>query len=94
MQKSQRITLSALLIQLALVSTASRLITLPLNRIIEFRYCQDYYGQRNPSMIGQDGSIPEEMCKVDVIQQQLGWMLGSFETAILFCGTSLVVHVG
>lgn len=65
---------------------AIKLMNLPLNRVIELRYCQQYYYQHDPSKIGTGGSIPEKLCKLDSIQQQLAWMQGMIETLHIVCG--------
>lgn len=64
----------------ALVNLAWSLYQLPLNRVIERRLCWDFYLDVDPSIIGQDGNVPEELCKLDGIQQDLGSMMGLMET--------------
>lgn len=79
-------TIWTLLILLALQNMAIKLMNLPLNRVIELRYCQQYYYQHDPSKIETGGSIPEKLCKLDSIQQQLAWMQGMIETVHIVCG--------
>jgi hypothetical protein len=67
---------------------AIKLMNLPLNRVIELRYCQQYYFQHDPAQIGPGGSIPERLCKLDSIQQKLAWMQGMIETFHIICGRS------
>lgn len=69
-----------LLALVALVNLAWSLYHLPLNRVIERRLCHDFYLDTDPSAVGQDGSVPEELCKLDGIQQGLGSMMGIMET--------------
>ena len=83
---SQRIPLIALLSIVVFLSTALRLINLPLNRIMELRLCQDLYAVHDPSQIPPDGSVPEALCKLDAIQQKLGWLQGALETAMIVVG--------
>lgn len=45
----------------------------------------DYYATHDPSAIGDDGEVPESMCKVDAVQENLGWMSGALETTMLAC---------
>lgn len=84
--KSSFRTIWTLLILLALQNMAIKLMNLPLNRVIELRYCQQYYLQHDASQIGPGGSIPEELCKLDSIQQKLAWMQGMIETLHIVCG--------
>ncbi|KAK3937026.1 major facilitator superfamily domain-containing protein [Diplogelasinospora grovesii] len=71
----------ALLGLLVLVNLSWSLYQLPLNRVIERRLCAEYYLSHDPRVIGGDGSVPEELCKVDEIQQGLGKLQGGMETA-------------
>ena len=89
---SQRVPLIALLSIVLLLSTASRLINLPLNRIMELRLCQDFYAVHDPARIAPDGSVPEAMCKLDAIQQKLGWLQGALETAMIVVGGPFEPH--
>lgn len=73
-------SIRSLLILVALVNLAWSLYQLPLNRVIERRLCRDFYLDADPSAIGQDGNVPEELCKLDDIQQNLGSMMGLMET--------------
>lgn len=47
-------------------------------RILESIYCKDHYEVFDPSKIGVNGKVPEELCKVEEVQSQLsslrGWM--------------------
>lgn len=67
---------------------AIKLMNLPLNRVIELRYCQQHYSEHDPSQIGSGGSIPEKLCKLDSVQQKLAWMQGTIETFHIVCGMS------
>ena len=61
----------------------------PQTRIFEANLCLTYYKETDPSAILGDGSIPEKLCKVDVVQQRLagifGWqeMFNSFPAILL-----------
>ncbi|KAE9979927.1 hypothetical protein BLS_009348 [Venturia inaequalis] len=78
-------TICTLLILLALQNMAIKLMNLPLNRVIELRYCQQYYLQHDPSQLEPGGSIPEQLCKLDSVQQRLAWMQGMIETLHIVC---------
>jgi hypothetical protein len=73
-------TLCALLILLGLQLLAVKLMSLPMNRVIEMRYCKEYYREHDPSKIDPVGRIPEHLCKLDGIQQSLAWLQGAIET--------------
>lgn len=78
-------TIWPLISLLILVHLASVLYSLPLNRVIELRLCQQHYEHNDPSSIQPDGSIPEKLCKIDNVQRQLAWLQGSMETALVVC---------
>jgi hypothetical protein len=71
---------------LSMISLAIRLLNLPLNRVIELRYCKEYYREHNPSVVSPDGSVPEELCKIDDVQKKLAWLEGVIETSLVVCG--------
>jgi hypothetical protein len=75
--KSRRIW--PLLALLLLVNLSTVLYTLPLNRVIELRLCQEHYGLDRP--------VSEKMCKIDEVQRRLAWLQGIMETTIVVCGT-------
>ncbi|KAK8209501.1 hypothetical protein IWZ01DRAFT_520415 [Phyllosticta capitalensis] len=64
-----------LLLLLALATLSTRLFSLPLNRVIEARYCTVYYDSPTPP--------PESQCKVDWVQTRLAWLQGVIETAVI-----------
>ena len=71
---------------LILVHLSAVLYTLPLNRVIEFRLCEDYYRHHDPELIPGYGAIPEKLCKVDEVQRRLAWLQGVMETTLVVCG--------
>jgi hypothetical protein len=71
---------------LILVHLSAVLYTLPLNRVIELRLCQEHYELHDSSSIQPDGSIPEKLCKIDDVQRQLAWLQGVMETILVVCG--------
>jgi hypothetical protein len=75
-----------LVLLLVLVHLSAVLYTLPLNRVIELRLCQEHYGTHDPSFIQPDGSIPEKLCKIDDVQRRLAWLQGIMETTLVVCG--------
>jgi hypothetical protein len=72
-------TLCTLLLLLGLQLLAVKLMNLPLNRVIEMRYCKEYYREHD-SNLDPKRRIPEQQCKLDGIQQSLAWMQGAIET--------------
>lgn len=69
-----------LLVLVALVNLAWSMYQLPVTRIVESRLCRDHYAVHDPSALRPDGSVPEELCKVDMVQQRLGRIQGIAET--------------
>ena len=45
-------------------------------RMMELGICREYYSTTNPQVIGGDGDVPEEFCKLDEIQSELARMRG------------------
>jgi hypothetical protein len=80
--------ISVILILLGLQMFGVRLMHLPLSRVIELRYCQEYYNIHDPSLIDHNGNIAEQLCKVDTIQQQLAWLQGVLDILHSLCGAS------
>lgn len=48
----------------------------PMVRIMEAIACRQYYGQTDPTKIGANGQVPEEMCKVAEVQAELAAVKG------------------
>lgn len=48
----------------------------PRMRLYESVICSEYFSQSNPSLIEPDGTIPEKICKVTPVQEQLATLLG------------------
>jgi hypothetical protein len=76
-----------LLLLLILVHLSNVLYTLPLNRVIELRLCEEHYARHNPPLVYPNGSIPEHLCKIDEVQRRLAWLQGIMETTLVVCGT-------
>ncbi|RYP92933.1 hypothetical protein DL770_000983 [Monosporascus sp. CRB-9-2] len=83
-----------LLALLLAVQLAWSLYQLPLNRVVERRLCREYYGTHDPTMVGPDGSVDEELCKNDEIQQGLAWVLGAMETAWIVGDFVMTIPLG
>jgi hypothetical protein len=78
-----------LLLLVALVNLAWSLYQLPVSRVVEGRLCRDHYATHDPSALRPDGSVPEELCKLDEIQQRLGRIQGVMETLWVAGGESI-----
>lgn len=48
----------------------------PKIRLFESIICKDYYLRAEPSLISGDGSVPEQFCKVSVVQDGLATIVG------------------
>ena len=79
-------SITPLIVLLILVHLSAVLYTLPLNRVIELRLCQEYYELQDPSVIEDNGSVPEKLCKIDEVQRRLAWLQGIMETTLVVCG--------
>lgn len=75
-----------LVLLLILVHLSTVLYTLPLNRVIELRLCQEHYSRHDPTAVRPDGSVPEALCKIDDVQRRLAWLQGIMETTAVVCG--------
>ncbi|KAK7422561.1 hypothetical protein QQX98_001584 [Neonectria punicea] len=79
--RQQRIsTIAPVLGLLLLVNLSMSLYQLPLNRVIERRLCREYYASSDPTVVNPDGSVDEELCKIDAVQTSLGWIQGVMDT--------------
>jgi hypothetical protein len=76
-----------LLLLLILVHLSTVLYTLPLNRVIELRLCEEHYALHDPSSIPPNGLITEKLCKINEVQRKLAWLQGIMETTLVVCGT-------
>lgn len=83
---TSRSILFLLLLLLSLQALGLKIMYLPLNRLIENRFCRDYYFEKDPSVIPSDGIVPEHLCKSDTVQQRLASLFGTIESLHLFIG--------
>lgn len=80
---SHRGGIGAVLVTLVLVNLAMNVYQLPLNRVIERRLCNDYYGH-------DGGDVDEHLCKIDHVQKELGSLQGIMDTIWIMGGESSV----
>jgi hypothetical protein len=80
--------IASLVFLLLLVNLAASLYQLPLNRVVERRLCREYYLEHDPSVIGPDGDVGEDLCKVNEVQEHLAWIQGVMDTAWIVGGES------
>lgn len=71
-RRRSRYAIWLVLFLLLLVNLTSGISNIPLNRLLERRLCRAYYDS--------DHDVDEQLCKVDNVQQDLAWIMGSFET--------------
>ncbi|KAI0433143.1 major facilitator superfamily domain-containing protein [Xylaria sp. FL1042] len=71
-RRSSRYAIWLVLFLLLLVNLTNGISNIPLNRLLERRLCRAYYDT--------DHDVDEKLCKVDSVQQDLAWIMGSFET--------------
>lgn len=64
---------------LVFIEAGSNGATIPLRRLYESRVCARHYLIHDPSAILPDGSVPERLCKIDAVQDELV-MITSLQT--------------
>ena len=47
------------------------LMASPVLRLFEMSACRDYYLKNDPSKVGRDGNVQEDLCKVAPVQAEL-----------------------
>lgn len=66
-----------LVLSIAIISDFSEsMFTAPRIRLYESVICAEFYSQADPSLVGPDGSVPERLCKVVPVQEELATILG------------------
>jgi MFS family permease len=65
---------------IACVDVGAYLAEAPKTRVYEANLCIRYYEKHDPSKIGPDGSVVEELCKIDTVQQKMASIFGWQET--------------
>jgi MFS family permease len=81
-------------VMIAFIDVGAYLAEAPLTRLFEANLCLKYYREQDPSVIPGDGSIPEQLCKVDVVQQRLASIFGWQEMFAALPGILLAVPYG
>lgn len=61
---------------IAIVDVGAFLAEAPKTRVYEANICLQYYQEQDPSKIGPNGAVPEELCKEDIIQQRMAMIFG------------------
>lgn len=79
---------------LAIVDVGAFLAEPPKTRVYEASICLRHYEEVDPSKIGPNGSVPEELCKEDVIQQRMAMIFGWQDTFDAIPGILLAVPFG
>ncbi|KAM0559775.1 hypothetical protein ACHAPJ_004299 [Fusarium lateritium] len=66
-----------LCIVLAIVSDVGEsLYAAPRVRLFESVACTRYYLRHDPSLVDRDGSVPERLCKIDLVQDKVASVVG------------------
>jgi MFS family permease len=79
---------------IAIVDVGAFLADPPRIRMFEANLCLSYYRQHDASAIGPDGTIPEQLCKIDPVQQKLAMIFGWQDTFDALPGMLLAVPFG
>lgn len=79
--RSPRAIVAVLCALVFLGSSAGGFTVIPMTRILEDRFCREYYG------VGAGDAIDEGLCKVDVVQARLAYLMAvnSFVGAVVGC---------
>ncbi|KAI0175164.1 major facilitator superfamily transporter [Pestalotiopsis sp. NC0098] len=79
--RSPRAIVAVLCSLVFLGSSAGGFTVIPMTRILEDRFCREYYG------VGGEESVDEGLCKVDVVQARLAYLMAvnSFVGAVVGC---------
>lgn len=78
----------------SIVDVGAFLSEAPKTRVFEANLCLSYYQEHDPSMITHDGTVPEDLCKGDAIQQKLAMIFGWQDTFDAIPGILLAVPLG
>ncbi|CAO2654049.1 Nn.00g107820.m01.CDS01 [Neocucurbitaria sp. VM-36] len=78
----------------AIVDIGAFLAEPPKTRVFEANLCLTYYREHDPSAIGKDGAVPEQLCKVDEVQQKLAMIFGWQDMFDALPGILLAVPFG
>jgi MFS family permease len=60
----------------AIIDIGAFLGEAPRTRVFEANICLGYYQETDSSVIGEDGTISEKLCKVDAVQQKMAMIFG------------------
>ncbi|KAJ4299665.1 hypothetical protein N0V90_004911 [Kalmusia sp. IMI 367209] len=66
----------------------------PKTRVFEANICLRYYQTNDPSKIGYNGTVPEALCKIDDVQQQMAMIFGWQDMFDAIPGLVLAVPFG
>lgn len=79
---------------IAIIDVGAYLSEPPKTRVFEANICQHYYEENDPSKIGPDGRVPENLCKIDEVQQKLAMIFGWQDTFDAIPGMLMAVPFG
>ncbi|KAI1676176.1 MFS general substrate transporter [Pyrenophora tritici-repentis] len=93
-EKSWLLLVCLIFALIAFIDIGAYLADPPQTRIFEANLCYKYYLEQDPLVIGGDGTILEELCKVDIVQQRLASIFGWQEMFNALPGLLLAVPFG
>ncbi|PGH29045.1 hypothetical protein GX50_08203 [[Emmonsia] crescens] len=88
-----RLTIALFAIVLAF-ETGGSMLAAPMTRIFESITCLHYYKEHDPTIIGKNGYIPEELCKNKEIQGEVAIVKGYGELFDALSGVFLSIPYG
>jgi hypothetical protein len=78
--KSWILLVSLACVLIAMIDMGRSLAEAPRIRVYEANLCLAHYRQHDPTVIGTDGTVPEQLCKIDAVQQKMAVIFGWQET--------------
>jgi MFS family permease len=93
-KRSWTLLVGLIVLCIGILDTGAFLAEPPKTRVYESNICIRYYQRVDPSKIQADGTVPEALCKVDEVQQQLAMIFGWQDTFDAIPGLLLAVPLG
>ena len=87
--KDKRLALIACFLIILANAWLATLMGTPVLRLFEASACRDYYLEHDPSRIDAGGDVPEKLCKVTPVQEEVAFLNTSISVLTSTIGLSL-----
>lgn len=74
--RHQIITISLCTLAIIFIDMGYFLTSAPQLRLFESIICRNYYRSRDPGVIDRHGQVPEHLCKINVVQDEIAFIDG------------------